>query len=396
MAILVAIAERERKGGASVPPFLIRVGYNTLMLRPRFSYKVPDRSMRVVRRHWLTITFFLGFVVDNFTLNRVDQVFDNIILATYVVLAMVALLTLYAGVAGKLPERMLPYARQYAPLFVQFAFGGLLSGMLIFYSRSGSWEASWPFLLVILAVIYGNETIRDRANRLIFNLGIFFIGLSSYVILVIPVFTGYMGAWVFIASGLVALSIMYLFVQVLYYIIPRFMELKMKSIVFTLGCIYFGLNFLYFTNIIPPIPLSLKDVGIYHSVIRFDDGRYQLKYEEGAWWQFLKDSDDTFHARAGDNVYCFAKVFAPTKIETTIFHTWEYKNAAGDWIEHARLPYPITGGRDDGFRGFTVISNYQDGEWRCSVETARGQIVGREEFTIDSTSEPRALVTREE
>jgi len=110
----------------------------------RFSYKVPTRSMVVVRRHWLTITFFLGFVVDNFTLNRVDQAFDNFILATYVTLAMVAMLLLYAGTAEKLPERVIPFARQHAPLLVQFAFGGLLSGMLIFYSRSGSWSASWP------------------------------------------------------------------------------------------------------------------------------------------------------------------------------------------------------------------------------------------------------------
>ena len=26
-----------------------------------------------LKRHWLTASFFLGFVVDSFTLNRVDQ-----------------------------------------------------------------------------------------------------------------------------------------------------------------------------------------------------------------------------------------------------------------------------------------------------------------------------------
>ena len=102
---------------------------------------------------------------------------------------MVSLLVLYASAAEKLPERWIPRAKKYAPLAVQFAFGGLLSGMLIFYGRSGDLSQSWPFILIILAVIYGNETIRERSNKLIFNLSFFFIGLFSCVVLVVPVFT---------------------------------------------------------------------------------------------------------------------------------------------------------------------------------------------------------------
>lgn len=361
---------------------------------PRFAYRVPEGSMTAVRRHWLTVAFFLGFVMDNITLSNVEQVFDNAILAAYVTLAMIALLLLYAGTAGKLPERLIPYARQYAPLLVQFAFGGLLSGMLIFYSRSGSWAASWPFLLVIIAVIVGNETIRDRANRLVFNLAVFFIGLFSYVVLIIPVFTGLMGPGIFILSGLSALFVMYVFVQLLYQVIPRFMELKMRATVFTLGAIFFGFNFLYFSNIIPPIPLSLKDVGIYHSIIRLDGDSYQVTYEPGRWWELWKDSDHTFYPTPGANVYCFAKVFAPTKIDTTIYHRWSYRDADGKWVEHARIPYAINGGRDDGYRGYTQIANYRAGEWRCSVETERGQVLGREYFTIDSSRAPESLTTR--
>ncbi|MEM9336611.1 MAG: DUF2914 domain-containing protein [Patescibacteria group bacterium] len=340
------------------------------------------------------MAFFAGFVVDNITLNRVDQLFDNVILATYVVLAMASLLLLYATTAGQLPERYNEKVRFYAPLLVQFSFGGLLSGMLIFYGRSGDWLVSWPFLLMILAVIYFNETLRDRASRLIYNLAILFIGLISYIVLVIPVFTGYMGPWVFVGSGVLALVVMYLFVQLLYRIVPKFMELQMKSIVFTLGAIFFGMNFLYFANIIPPIPLSLKEVGIYHSVVRFENGDYQLKYEKGAWWEFFKDSDDTFHPTPGGAVFCFAKVFAPTRLETDIFHTWEYQDDNGDWQEHFRASYPISGGSDGGYRGYTLVQNFRDGDWRCSVETERGQVLGREHFEVDSTESVGELITR--
>jgi hypothetical protein len=349
------------------------------------------------REHFLTVAFICGFIVDNLTLTRVDQLFDNVILLTYVFLAMSSLLLLYAGSAGKFPERMNLFLRKYAPLVTQYAFGGLFSGMLIFYGRSGSWLVSWPFLLIILGVILGNETIKDRVQRLLFNIGMLFVGLFSYVVLIVPVVVGKMGALVFIGSGLLAVLIMFLFVRALALIVPRFITLHQRALVFIVGIIYATFNFLYFANIIPPIPLSLKDVGIYHSVVRFEDNTYQLKYEEGEWWQFYKNSDDIFHPEQGGNVFCFAKVFAPSKIDTDIYHKWEYYDEAQNrWTEHFRMSYPITGGAGEGYRGYTLIENYRDGTWRCTVETSRGQVLGREVFKIDSAGTLREFVTKRE
>jgi len=355
----------------------------------------PKRSLTKIKRHWMSIAFFLGFILDNITLNRVDQLFDNFVLAFYVLLAMVSLLLLYGSAAEKIPGMLGDLSRRYAALLVQFSFGGLLSGMLIFYGRSGSWSQAWPFMLIILLAIYGNETIRDRTSRLIYNLAILFVGLFSYTVLVIPVFTGFMGPWIFVGSGLLALFIMYWFMRVLYKVVPRFLTIHMKAVIFTLGAIFAGFNFLYFANIIPPIPLSLKDVGVYHSVVRFENGTYQLKYEDGEWYQPLKNSDNTYHTVPGDNIFCFAQVFAPTKLKTDIYHAWEYYDEElGDWIEHTQLSYSIAGGRDKGFRGYTFIQNYTDGKWRCTVETGRGQVLGREVFTIDSQNPPAELITR--
>lgn len=352
------------------------------------------RTIHTVKRHWLTVAFLLGFIVDNLTLNRVDQIFDNIVLAFYVILAMLSMALLYASVSQRIDGHLGEFLAKYCPVAVQYSFGGLLSGMLIFYGRSGSWSESWPFLLIILVAIYGNETVRDRASRLIYNIAILFIGLLSYVVLIVPVVTGMMGPWVFLGSGVLALAIMYFFVQALRLLVPRFISIHLKAIVFTVGAIYASLNFLYFSNIIPPIPLSLKEVGIYHSVVRFENGDYQLKYEKGSWWQFFKDSDDAFHARPGDNIFCFASVFAPTRLATDIYHRWEYLNEdTGKWVAHLRTSYSIAGGRGDGYRGYTLIQNFTDGRWRCTVETARGQVLGREEFVIDSQGTPGELIT---
>lgn len=353
-----------------------------------------SKSYRKFKHHWLTIAFILGFVIDSLTLNSVEQVFDNAILAMYIFLSMAGMLLLYAGSAQKLTDRNSEWARDYAPLLIQYAFGGLLSGMLIFYGRSGDWSQSWPFLLLILFVIYGNETIRNRSTRLVFNLSVFFIGLFSYTVLIIPVITGLMNIWVFLISGLLAVFIMYVFVQALFKVIPNFLTLHLRSVIFSIGAIYLIFNVFYFTNIIPPIPLSLKDVGIFHSVVRFDNGDYQLKYEKGKWWQPFKNSDQTFHAGPGDNMYCFAKVFAPTKLSIDIYHRWEYKNNDGDWVEHFRTSYPISGGNDGGYRGYTLVRSFNPGEWRCSVETERGQVLGSETFTVEKVNTAPELVTK--
>jgi hypothetical protein len=347
-----------------------------------------------VRHHFLTTMFVLGFVVDNLTLNQVDQTFDNLILALYVFLAMTGILTLYAGATERMGERASRFARTWSPALIQYSFGGLLSGMLIFYGRSSALFESWPYLLFILIAIVGNETIKNRDQRLVYNLAIFFIGLFSYVVLMIPVWSGKMGAIIFLASGWLAVVIMYWYFKLLTWVVPNFILLQKRTVVFVIGLIYVTFNVFYFANIIPPIPLSLKSLGIYHSVVRFENDTYSLTYEKPAWYLPLRKSDQTFHYSAGDNIFCYASVFAPGKISTDIYHKWEYYDTEkGEWTEHARLPYPIKGGRGDGFRGYTVIESVREGKWRCTVETARGQALGRESFTV--VAGPKAeLITR--
>lgn len=344
-------------------------------------------TARRFKRHWLTIAFFLGFIVDNLTLNSVEQVFDNVVLAGYVLLAGASLMVLYASAAQKLPPEYLARAERWSPILLQFSFGGLLSGILIFYSRSGSFFVSWPFLLLIILVIVGNETLRRRAQRLIFNLAILFVGLFSYVVLIVPVVTGKMGALVFFFSGCIAATVMFFYVRQLRKIIPNFLAANLRMVIFSLSSIFVALNFLYFANVIPPIPLSLKDVGIYHNVETNENKtEYYVTYEKGKWYNFFKDSDKTYHYQSGDGVYCYASVFAPTRLSTEIFHRWEYYSEEDkEWRTHGdRLSYPISGGRGDGYRGFTVIRNVRDGTWRCTVETERKQVLGREKFKIET------------
>jgi hypothetical protein len=298
---------------------------------------------------------------------------------------MVSIVLLYMGIAERFGERVNHVLKTKSPILMQYAFGGLLSGMLIFYGRSSSLGESWPFILVILGVIYGNETIKNRGQQLVYNLVIFFVGLFAYVVLVIPVLLGKMGPWIFVGSGVLALLIMYLFFTLLEKIIPHYIELQKRNVVFIIGLIYVTLNVLYFTNIIPPIPLSLKDVGIYHGVTHTPEGVYTVQYEKPKWWEWYRTSDNIFHYANSEHIYCFASVFAPARLSTKIYHRWEYYDETeGSWVEYGRFSYDIEGGRGEGYRGYTEIENYREGDWRCTVETERGQIIGREKFTVAS------------
>jgi hypothetical protein len=350
-------------------------------------------AFNAIARHWLTIAFLLGFATDLVLLNQVDNALDNLVLLFYVSLATTSLVLFYVGVAEKVSPRLGSFFLKYMPAAMQYSFGGLLSGMLIFYGRSGDFLVSAPFLVLIIAVMIANELMKKRSDRLLYNLMVYFIGVFSYLVLIVPVVIGEMGNLVFIGSGLLALLVMYGLVKLLAKVIPHFLLIEQRMIVFAIGTIYVLFNSFYFFNIIPPIPLSLTELSIHQFVERTTVGGYRMMTEEVSWFTHLGILPTTFHPMAGDGVYCFARVYAPTSLKTDIVHRWEYQDKNGDWQEHYVQSYGITWENRNGYRGFTTVKSISDGLWRCSVETPRGQVLGRETFRIDTSSQPTNLVT---
>jgi len=357
-------------------------------------FTLPDNALvRFAKRHWLTIAFLLGFLTDLILLNRVDDTLDNLILFMYAALASISLVLFYVAVAEKAPPRVVAFLSSFMPMLMQYSFGGLLSGMLIFYGRSGDFLVSAPFLALIIVVMIANELVKKRSDRLLYNLVVYFIGIFSYLVLVIPVLIGEMGNLIFVGSGLLALLVVFLLLKVLSRIIPHFIALEKRMIVFVIGSLYVLFNAFYFFNIIPPIPLSLTELSIYQQVERTSFGGYRIEKEEISWWSHFGVLPTIFHPIPGEGAYCFARVYAPTSLKTDIVQRWEYKDVNGDWQTHYTQAYPITGENKSGYRGFTNVKNIRDGLWRCSVETVRGQVLGRETFMVDFSERPQSLVT---
>lgn len=319
-----------------------------------------------------------GFIWDNLTLRRIDLWLDNLVLLGYLFISASAIAILNTRQSGWIKET--------APYLLQFAFGGLFSAFIVFYSKSASFVTSWPFLLMLVLLLVGNEVFRKHYNRTVFHLAIFFVAAFSYSILIIPTLLRSIGPSTFLLGGLVGLSLMGFVIAGLSWAAPAVLRGRKLVIFFTIGGIYFVFHLFYFMNIIPPIPLSLKDGGVYHSVTKIN-GDYEVSFEPAPWYMFFREYGSTFHKISGEPVFVFSSVFAPTRLNTKIFHRWSYLDQkSGKWIISDRLGYEVTGGRDSGYRGFTFKTSIFPADWRVDVITERDQVLGRVSFTVVEAS----------
>ena len=320
------------------------------------------------------LALLTGFIWDSLTLRRVDLWLDNLVLLGYLFISVSAIAILNTRQSG--------WFKQVAPFLLQFAFGGLFSAFVIFYSRSASLITSWPFLAILTALLIGNEVFRRHYGRFVFHIAIFFIAIFSYSILIVPTVLGSMGPAVFLLGGLVSLSLMGFVIMGLSIASPVVVRERKGTILLTILGIYAFFHLLYFTNSIPPIPLSLKDGGIYHSVSRKGNG-YEVSFEPSSRFLFFREYSAIFKKKPLEAVYAYSSVFAPTRLNTEIFHRWSYfDEKKKEWIATDRLGFAIAGGRDGGYRGYTFKTSVFPARWRVEVVTERDQLLGRMNFEV--------------
>src|SRR5262249_26712404 len=159
---------------------------------------------------------------------------------------------------------------------------GLWSAFVIFYGRSAVVAASWPFLLMLVAILVGNEVFRKYHSRLAFACVLLFFALFSYAIFVLPMFTGTMGRQTFLQSGLFAVAAFTLVLMLLWALGPERIRGAWRHIAAGAFGVYAAINLFYFTNILPPLPLALANAGIFHTVTK-TGADYQVAGEPQSW-----------------------------------------------------------------------------------------------------------------
>jgi hypothetical protein len=197
-----------------------------------------------------------------------------------------------------------------------------------------------------------------------------------------------MGTVSFIMSSALSLILIFGFIKALnFFGIKKIRELNFHKII---GSILAFFIILYITNIIPPIPLSLKENYIAHSVERIYNSAenskisYDITLEKNPWYIFWSKYNRNINLKENEPVYIFTSVFAPTNLKETIYHEWSFFDESKKrWVQTDLITIDIVGGTDGGYRGFSMKKQTRTGLWRVDIQNKKGQIIGRLFFNIN-------------
>jgi hypothetical protein len=358
--------------------------------------------------HRLSVTFFIaGFLFDILTLGRIDSWFTIGQQAIYLLVISLILVQMLlaeapataaaaapaaapvaapsaapaaAFLAGPAPapasagSRLQRWYLEYRNPAIHFLLGALLSAYTLFFFKSSSLLVAFGFMGVLVVLLVANESARFKALGLPFKfalLGLCYLAFFAYVV---PVLIGQTGLAVFLLSmavGCVPLAAVAFLAAA---------ERKAKILV-PLGCVLIVFLTFYLFRIIPPVPLSIPFMGVYHGVDRTDAG-YRLTHER-PFWRIWHNGDQRFRAQPGDKLHIYFRVFSPSRFSDQVLMRW-YRYENKGWALQDTIPIKIVGGREEGFRGYGVKTNYQTGKWKVQVETTDGREIGRIYFSVES------------
>lgn len=348
-------------------------------------------------RQVAVVFFSVGFVFDILTAGRIDSWLTIAQQLVYLAAIFGVLLHMFAAQGAALPDpaglpRLARWYYEYRGAAIHFALGALMNLYAIFYFKSSSLLVSFGFLAFLLALLVANESRRFKALGLHVKFALLALCLLSFAAIVVPTLAGQIGPWVFVGAMLAGTLPT---AAVLWWIRrrrPALLEAARRQIL--LPALVMLVLFLaaYLLRVVPPVPLSVPFIGVYHSVERTAEG-YRLAHER-PWWRFWEHGDQQFRAQPGDRVYVFFRIFSPARFADRVQVRWFWEPGGRGWLLQDSIPIDIVGGREQGFRGYGFKSNYQPGRWKVQVETTDGREIGRVYFTLESVaSAPRVFFT---
>lgn len=348
--------------------------------------KSTEELIHWYERYISPFALLFGFLLDNFVfLDRIDSLQSYILLTSYMAIAALGIMLIHLLETGRLRHKAALAAAPFVPVLIQFAFGALFSGFLAVYSRSASVAVSWIFVIAIAALLIGNERFRTQYMKLPFQMSVYFIVLFSFFIFFLPIIFHRIGSMMFLLSGVATLLVIALFLYAIRTFVPEVWKEERARVARALTIVFLMFNLLYFTNAIPPLPLALKEAGVYHSVVRAGDD-YVLQAEPVPWYKRYLLYNTQFHRMTGTPAHVFSAIYAPAGLNTPVLHEWQHKNEEGQWVTESVVPFTISGGREGGYRGYSTKNTLEEGKWRVNVLTKNGQIIGRVSFSVLAAS----------
>lgn len=339
-------------------------------------------SITKYKAHTTTILFVLGFIFDMVMLPGIDHPITRYIGLAH--LFIVAFLIMFREIlisrntASKGEQKLYSLSS----FGISFSSGAALSFIFVYSLRSATFLVSWPLLLLLVLCIIANEFVSTHDFRFTLDVGILLVALLFFIIFNMPLILNKENDLVFaISIGVsIVLSLLYLFFlqhtsESAAYEAPRTYALAIGIPMFV--------GMLYFLNVIPAVPLSLKEAGVYHHITHTQGGEF-LAREEDDVRIFKKYRTRIYHSiDASEGVYFFSNIDTPAQLTAPISHVWEYYDIKKhSWVVASKISFDIEGGREDGYRAFSYKESISEGLWRVTVKIGNNRIIGREKFEV--------------
>lgn len=332
------------------------------------------------------VLFFIGgFLFDIFTLSDIDDTFSLAQQGIYLILIgfFLDLETREDLKSWQVPERWkkIWVLRE---MGLHFFLGSLLSLYSLFFFKSASLATSFVFMLVIAALLVANEFPQLQNRGPLVRWAIWSLCLLCFFQILVPIGLGWVGLVPFLLAWILALAVIF---ALIYRFFGRQLSehrLQIRRLFgpsLTVLVLFFVM---YFLKLIPPVPLVLADIGIYHKVEKF--GSNYVFTEQRPWWKFWQRGDQDFQARPGDHIYVYVAVSSPASIADEVRIRWMFKDSRLGWVTSDIIPMRIVGGRGEGYRGFAYKTRYEEGNWRVQVETTDEREIGRLSFQVSKVN----------
>lgn len=333
-----------------------------------------------------TLIFIGGFVFDVFTLSDYD---DPLALGQQgLYLLLIGLFIYFETVDAREPLKLPEWAKRawvLREIGLHFLLGSLLSLYSLFFFKSASLSTALIFMLGMAALMIANEFPQLQRRGPIVRWALWTLCLLCFLQVLMPILFTYVGwipftlAWVLAALTLAGLTWLLTGGGV------RHLR-ETRSLLWPSAAALGAFFLLYLFKAVPPVPIVLKDIGIFHKVEKVGDT--YLLTEERPQWKFWHRGDQDFRAKPGDLIYAYFAIASPGRIQDRVQLRWLFKDPRAGWTSMDAQSIAIRGGRGDGYRGFAFKKNYQPGDWRVQVETSDGREIGRLSFEVTTVPAP--------
>lgn len=278
---------------------------------------------------------------------------------------------------------------------IAFSSGAALSFLCVYAIRSAAFSVSWPLFVILFICIVVNEAVSTHSFRFTLDVGVLLTAILFFVIFNLPVITKVQNDKMFLLSIVISFVISVVYLYILQFTSESAAHETPKLYALAIGIPMF-VGMLYYLNIIPAVPLSLKVAGVYHSVVHTPGGDFVVEGEKDT--RFLSSlRTPLYHLSSLDKgVYFFSAVDSGGELSAPLSHVWEmYDESTKKWKAYDKpISFTLESGREDGYRAYSVKENIDEGLWRVTVKVDTKRIVGRQKFKVVRSSPQPLTVER--